>query len=433
MVDEPDILEGRGRSPPAGRAIVPAPGALSPPLPGRDPDILPAMDVRAVARAVEDRRDEFTEALGALVAIDSGTYTPKGVNEVADVLEGRFRGSGWEVDRRPHRPEGEGNQLGDVLVARVEGSGSRRVLLVCHMDTVWPEGTAAERPFRVQGDRGYGPGVSDAKSGLLAGIEAVDTLRRLGMDSFGHVTFVCNPDEEVGSPFSGDAITEVGRQSDVAFVLEAGRANGDIVSARKGITTIHVELTGRAAHAGVEPEKGHHAVLDGAMKTVALQGVNGRFPGVTVNVGVLSGGTRSNVVPDRCVLEIEVRAWESAALKEAMEAIRRILELPNVPGVRAAVDLTTEYPPMERGPSSARLVETAQRLARDLGFDLADASTGGVSDANLVAAAGTPVLDGLGPVGGDDHSPDEWVDLAGVAPRVAILAGLIATGGPAVA
>ncbi|MDP9341102.1 MAG: M20 family metallopeptidase [Actinomycetota bacterium] len=389
------------------------------------------MDVRAVAQAVEDRRDAFTDALHELVQIDSGTYTPAGVNRVADLMERRFRDSGWAVDRRSPAPENA--ELGDLLVARVEGSGRHRVLLVCHMDTVWPEGTVAERPFRLDGDRGYGPGVSDAKSGLLAGVEAVDALRRLGMDSFGRLTFVCNPDEEVGSPFSGPFIREIAQESDVAFVLEAGRENGDIVSARKGVATIRVELLGRAAHAGVEPEKGRHAVLDGAMKAVELQALNGRFPGITVNVGVLCGGTRPNVVPDRCEMEVDVRGWETAALGEAVELIRSILELPGVPGVRATVEPNTEHGPMERSPATVRLVETAQRCARDLGLDIRDASTGGVSDANLVSAVGTPVLDGLGPVGGDDHSPDEWVDLGSVPARVAILAGLIARAGDAMA
>jgi glutamate carboxypeptidase len=390
------------------------------------------MDVRAVAREIEEGREGFTQALRDVVDVDSGTYTPEGVNKVADLLEERFRSSEWDVERRAHRPpEGE-QQLGDMLIARVEGSGSHRVLLVCHMDTVWPEGTAAERPFRVEGDRGYGPGASDAKSGLLAGIQAVDVLRRLGFASFGRVTFVCNPDEEAGSPFAGATIQEAARESDVAFVLEAGRENGDIVSSRKGITTVHAELTGRSAHAGVEPDRGRHAVLDGALKTVELQALNGELPGVTVNVGVLSGGTRPNVVPDHCVLEVDVRAWEEAVLEEARARIRRIVEEERIPGVRADVRLNIEYPPMERGPGTARLVDLAVQVARDLGFELHDASTGGGSDANMVAAAGTPVLDGLGPIGGDDHSPDEWVDLASVAPRVAIVAGLIARAGEAV-
>jgi glutamate carboxypeptidase len=384
------------------------------------------VDTGAVAREVQRNRDSFVERLRDLVNEDSGTYSADGVNRVADHLERRFRDAGWEVERRAHRPEGGQPRLGDLLIARVEGSGTHRVLLVCHMDTVWPDGTAEARPFRVDGDRGLGPGVSDAKSGLLAGVEAVDALRAIGLDGFGTVTFVCNPDEEAGSPFSGPAIRELAKVSDVAFVLEAGRENGDIVSQRKGITTVRVELTGRSAHAGVEPERGRNALLDGALKTVDLQALNGKLPGATVNVGVLSGGTRPNVVPEACLMEIDVRAWDEPVLAEVRNRVVRIVTTPKVPGVEARVDVEIEYPPMELRPSTERLVELAGQIAEELGFDLSGAKTGGGSDANVIAAAGTPVLDGLGPVGGDDHGPDEWVDLESAPWRVALLAGLIA-------
>jgi len=247
------------------------------------------------------------------------------------------------------------------------------------------------------------------------------------------VTFVCNPDEEAGSPFSGSAIAEVAKESNVAFVLEAGRENGDIVSQRKGLVTIRAVFSGRAAHAGVEPERGRHAVLDAATKTVELQAMNGTMNGVTVNVGVLSGGARPNVVPERCEMEVDVRAWDATTLTTATERIRSILERTEVDGVTTDVHVNIEYPPMEQHPATKRLVELARELARDLGFELQAASTGGGSDANVVSSLGTPVLDGLGPIGGDDHSPDEWVDLASVAPRTAILAGLIARAGEAVA
>ncbi len=294
------------------------------------------------------------------------------------------------------------------------------------MDTVFPDGTAGARPFRIDGDRGLGPGVSDAKAGLLAGIEAVDLLRQLGLDRFGSVTFVCNPDEEVGSTFSGPAIRELAEASDVAYVLEAGRENGDIVSARKGVTTIRVELTGRSAHAGVEPERGRHAVLDAALKTAELQALNGELPGATVNVGVLAGGIRPNVVPEACAMEIDVRAFEESVLAEIRERVMAIVTAPKVAGVTATVHVDMEHAPMERLPSTERLVALAREIAGELGFPLRDASTGGASDANAIAATGTPVLDGLGPVGGDDHGPDEWVDLSSVAPRVALLAGMVA-------
>jgi glutamate carboxypeptidase len=385
------------------------------------------MDTGAVLRHLEQRRDSFVDALQELVAIDSGTQSPDGVNLVADVLQRRFREDGWETERRPHA--GDGPQLGDLLLATIHGSGEHRVVLVCHMDTVFPDGTAAARPFREENGRGFGPGVSDAKSGLLAGIEAVAALRATGFDRFASATFVCNPDEEVGSPSSRPAIREIAAASDAAFVLEAGRENGDIVAARKGVTTIRVELAGRAAHAGVEPERGRHAVLDGALKTVTLHEMNGTVDGLTVNVGVLSGGTRVNVVPDSCVLEIDVRAWDDDVLAEARDRVIDIVTRPSIDGVEATVHADNENAAMPRRPSTERLVELANEVAGELGFTVAGAETGGVSDANVVAGVGTPVLDGLGPVGGDDHGPDEWVDLATAPQRIALLAGLIARAG----
>jgi glutamate carboxypeptidase len=161
--------------------------------------------------------------------------------------------------------------------------------------------------------------------------------------------------------------------------------------------------------------------------------MNGQTSGLTVNVGVLSGGTRPNVVPDRCELHVDVRAWDDATLDDAIDRVRGILERPAVDGVRAVVDVNIEYPPMGHSPATERLVDMARTIAGELGFRLDAASTGGGSDANKVAALGTAVLDGLGPIGGDDHSPDEWVDLGSVPDRVALLAGLIARSGDAVA
>jgi glutamate carboxypeptidase len=380
------------------------------------------MDAGAVLRFAESRRDAFVVSLAELVSVDSGTRSVDGVNRMADALQDRFHEDGWTTERRPNDDLG----LGDLLLARVEGSGDHHVVLVCHMDTVFADGTAAARPFYVDGGRGFGPGVSDAKSGLLAGIDAVAALKATGGDSFASVTFICNPDEEVGSPSSRPVIREVAAASDVAFVLEAGRENGDIVAARKGVATLHVELTGRAAHAGVEPHRGHHAVLDGALKTVDLQAMNGTVDGLTVNVGVFSGGTRVNVVPDSCSFEVDIRAWNDDDLAAARDRAIEIVSTPRVDGVEAAVEADNENAAMERRPSTERLVELANEIAGELGFGVVGATTGGVSDANVVAGAGTPVLDGLGPVGGDDHGPAEWVDIETAPQRIALLAGLIA-------
>jgi glutamate carboxypeptidase len=293
------------------------------------------------------------------------------------------------------------------------------------MDTVFDEGTVAERPFRIDGATAYGPGVSDMKGGLLMGFLAVDVVREAGFGEFGEITYVCNPDEEIGSRFSGPVIRELAPKHQAALVLESARANGDIVSARKGITDYRIAIHGRAAHAGVEPEKGRSALLEAAHKIIELQAMNGRWAGVTVNVGVARGGTRTNVVPASCEMQVDLRSPRAETLDEAMAEIQRLCARPVVADVSIQVTANGWHRPMEKREGGARLAQTAIEMARELGFELKDAATGGASDANTTSAAGTPTLDGLGPIGGDDHAPGEWVDLESVVPRLALLAGIL--------
>jgi len=381
------------------------------------------MDVVGLRDLVAPRRDEFLADLEAMVNVDSGSYTPDGVNEIVDRCEHRFRDWGWTVDRRGARFGDE--RLGDLLIGRLDGSGGRRILLVGHTDTVFEAGTARERPFTIDGGVATGPGVSDMKSGLLVGMFAVRALQDAGIDAFAHITYVCDPDEEIGSPFSGPVIRELAGEHDVAFVLEGGRENGDIVSSRKGITDYTLTVRGRAAHAGVEPERGRSAIAAAADLTTRLQALNGRWPGVTLNVGTIHGGTRTNVVPERCIVELDLRSPVTATLEEAEREIERICASPTVADVTVEVERASWHRPMERTDAIAALAARAAGFAAELGFELRDAATGGASDANTIAAIGTPVLDGLGPVGGDDHAPGEWIDVDTIVPRIAVLAGLI--------
>jgi glutamate carboxypeptidase len=380
----------------------------------------------SLLKHIEPRLDEYVGALRAMVDVDCGSFTPDGVNAIADLCEERFRAGGWRVERHRHAPEAGGGRLGDIVVGHLAGEGGARLLLIGHMDTVFPEGTAAERPFHVDGDRATGPGAIDMKSGLLAGFFAVEALQQAGFGEFGRISYVCNPDEEIGSPFSKPLIRELARESDVCFVLEGGRENGNIVSARKGIADVMIEIRGRAAHAGVNPDRGRSAIVEAAHKVLALQELNGRWPGVTVNAGVIEGGTRSNVVAERCSLRVEVRSPEERSFGEAVAEVTGIGEAGTVPDVTSAVNVLEAHRPMQKTEATARLVELAQETARELGFEIADQATGGASDANTTAAEGVPTLDGLGPVGGDPHGPDEWLDLTSVVPRTAMLAGLIA-------
>jgi glutamate carboxypeptidase len=381
-----------------------------------------------VRRAADEAYPRYLEDLRTLVNVECGTYLPTGVNRVADLMQERFAGAGWSVERIPHRPTDGQTPLGDVLVATLEGSDpeGRRVLLVGHMDTVFPDGTAADRPFRTEGSTAFGPGVSDMKGGLLAGLYAVECLQRTGFDGFRSITYVCNPDEEIGSPFSGPTILDRAGQVDACYVLEGARENGDIVSARKGVVDVRVIVHGRAAHAGVEPERGRSATVQAAHAIIALHELNGRWPGVTVNVGVIQGGTRPNVVTERCELHVDLRAPTAASFEEARSAVEEAARTQVVPDTETEVVTMAGFPPMEKTEATARLVDVARGLADEIGFELRDAATGGASDANPVAGLGVPTLDGLGPIGGADHAPGEWLDLDSVVPRMTLLAGLIA-------
>jgi glutamate carboxypeptidase len=391
--------------------------------PPETPPVPSAAELEALRAAIGADLPNFLMDLERLVNIDCGSYTPEGVNEVGDWVAAFLSELGATVERRPD-PAG---RLGDTVIATFDGGlGGPRVLLIGHMDTVFDLGTVAERPFRVEDGVAYGPGVTDMKSGLLAGLYALKAIitERGGLP-FERLVFVANPDEEIGSPTSTPQIRAFAAESDVALVLECARANGDIVSARKGILDLRIVVRGRAAHAGVEPEKGRSAVLEASRIVRDLHDLNGRWPDVTVNVGSIVGGTRPNVVPERCTLEVDVRATTRDALETAEAEIRRIADATEVQDTVVEYEPMARWWPMEKLDRSGRLVEHAQAVAGVLGFEVADAMTGGASDANTTSGLGVPSLDGLGPVGGNDHAPAEYLEVDSIVPRTTLLAGLL--------
>jgi glutamate carboxypeptidase len=380
-------------------------------------------ELTALETAIRSAEPAYLTDLERLVNIDCGSYTPTGVDEIGRFVAGFLASLGAAVEARPDPAA----RLGRTIIgtwASGRGSGPR-LLLIGHMDTVFDAGTAAERPFAIADGRATGPGVTDMKSGLLTGLYALRAILAGGPLPFEQVTFIANPDEEIGSPTSTPHIREFATQADACLVLECARANGDIVSSRKGILDARIVVHGRAAHAGVEPEKGRSAILAAADLVIRLHALNGRREGVTVGVGVIGGGTRPNVVPDRCALELDVRAVRRADL-EALEAeIRSMLGTLAVPDTTAELEVMARWWPMEKLERSERLVQHAQTLGRRLDFEVRDAATGGASDANTTAGMGVASLDGLGPVGGMDHSPEEYLEVATIVPRTALLAALI--------
>ncbi|WP_406360000.1 M20 family metallopeptidase [Streptomyces sp. NBC_00715] len=385
-------------------------------------------ELLASARA---HQSQYLADLAELVAIDSGSYSTGGVNRVADWVQARLDRIGFTVDRIPSPGlQDHCHRAGDTLVARRQGrlteaEGGRRILLAAHMDTVFDDGTATERPFRLDGALAHGPGVSDDKGGLLAGLTALEILDEHGLEQYSELVFLATPDEEIGSPSSRSITEEAARGIHYGLGLECARENGDLVIARKGVADFRLTVTGRAAHAGIEPERGANAALAAAHLVVALQALNGRWDDVTVNVGVVRAGTRANIVCPEAELHVEVRAATAADVQRVNTAIQDAAARPEVPGTTVTIEQLDLCPPMEDTAASRHMLATAQTAAAALGFAVGATATGGVGDANLIAGTGVPVLDGLGPVGGADHTPGEWLDTASVPQRVALLAALI--------
>lgn len=370
---------------------------------------------------LQNRLDDYLSDLNALVSIDSGSEHKPGVDAVNDWLAARLTALGCTVERYP-QPE-----LGDNLLATLPGPGQRRIMLLGHSDTVYPVGTAAQRPMTRQGDKILGPGTCDMKAGLLSGLFALEALQHLNFADFAAIDYLCVSDEESHPRPSISLIRETARQVDAVLTLEAARANGDIVIARKGVRWYSLEAFGRSAHAGVEPEQGRSATLALVRKLVDLDQFNGWREGVTVNIGVVAGGTLPSVVANYAKARLDVRAWtddDMAQLARNIEAKAAFPDLPDV-SFKMATEAGSVTPAMPYTPAVAHLESLAQEAAQGLGFDLHGAKTGGASDAAFAALEGIPVLDGLGPIGGLDHGPDEYIELSSIVPRTALLTQLM--------
>jgi glutamate carboxypeptidase len=316
---------------------------------------------------------------------------------------------------------------GNDVVGTMQGEGSGNVLLLGHIDTVYPVGTAAERPLHLKGDTVYGPGVCDMKGCILSALYAIDALLAAGKRPFAELRFLCVSDEEILYRHSIELIEEMCRNCQGALVLEAARSNGDIVSARKGNAGYTLTAHGRSAHAGVEPEKGYNAITEIAHQVLQFQSLNGWREGITINPGLISGGTAINVVPEHAQARFDLRYLRSDDRIATEARWYEMMKQKLVPDVELMLEVSPDSKePMVRTPESLKLAQHAQKIARTLGFSVNHVLTGGSSDGSYVSHFGVPALDGLGPVGGLDHSPGEYLLASSVAPRTALLAGLLA-------
>lgn len=371
------------------------------------------------ANYLESQLEDYLADLRRLVAIDSGTYDREGGQLVIDWLAARLGRAGFTIQRYPQK------ETADHLLAQLSGSGSAKILLLGHCDTVYPRGTAAQRPLKCVGDRLLGPGTCDMKAGLLSGIYAIEALQKHDFNDFALLSFLCVADEEVDQRTSIPLIIESARGHDAVLTLEAARENGDIVTARKGNVVMRVRARGRSAHAGVEPEKGRNAISGLMRRLLEVESLAKPEAGITVNVGKIAGGTMPNVVPDQAEASIDIRAFEQSELERVSAEIEAIFAPPAEDDILFTLEWRLASPPMPRTCAVASLEQMAVQAAAHLGFALRGVSTGGAADSAFAAQAGLPVLDGLGPIGGLDHGPDEYILKSSIVPRTALLADLI--------
>jgi glutamate carboxypeptidase len=357
----------------------------------------------------------MTSLLQRLVETESPSDDRAALDRLADTLEELFASFGPIEPRVTER--------GRHLLVRIDGAQSApHAVALCHYDTVWPKGTLERIPFSVDADGvAHGPGCFDMKAGIVVLYFALQAVREHLRRPL-HVLFTC--DEEVGSPTSRALIEQTASGAAVAYVLESPLPGGTLKTARKGTGDYLVRVEGRAAHAGVEPQKGISATHELALQTLALHALNDYDVGTTVNVGVVRGGTRPNVVAASAAAEVDVRVTTLAEAARIDAAIRGLE--PSLAGARLEISGGLNRPPMERSAAMAELFARAQRIAASMDVHIAEGATGGGSDGNFTAALGIPTLDGLGAEGEGAHAAHEHVLTPSLPRRAALVAGLLA-------
>jgi glutamate carboxypeptidase len=361
-------------------------------------------------------RESIFSLLEEMVRIQSGTRNKAGVDAVGNLIQRTCRP--LPVNIRVVEQPVLGNHL--VLRTNAEDAAGGRILLAGHMDTVFPRDTDFNW-YREDQEKSYGPGVCDMKGGLVTGIFALKALDNAGLLAKIPLTFVFNSDEEIGSPSSRDLIAEQARQSSAAFVLECGGHKGEIVTGRKGSLSFLLTVTGRAGHAAFAGKEKASAILELAHKTIALENLNDVGNGLSVNVGKITGGIGANTVAENARARVDCRFVTPEQKKELSKKIDAIGKKVNIPGTQTCIEMLSSRPPMPRCQKNRQLYGIVKQIADELGRPIEEEHRQGVSDANQIAAQGIPVVDGLGPVGGRDHSREEYMIKESLIQRVVLL------------
>lgn len=367
---------------------------------------------------IEDNRDKIVSILETIVNIDSATENIDGVNCLGKLLASEFEALGFDIEKYKQ------TDYGDHIICRLLGQG-KNTLIIGHLDTALPAGTAKQTPFRIVDGRGYGPGTADMKSGLVVALYAIKAL--LDTTSIKpNLTIILNTDEEPGSPTSRVIIEREALRANCAFIMEGSRDNM-VVTRRKGVGIFTFKCQGVAAHAGVDPDKGRSAIVELGSLIQDLYALNDADPkeGVTINVGVIKGGTHPYVVAEyaEAIVDCRIPSVEDGHdLLKSFEALRRKT---CVNGVSRTWSGTFHRPPMESSEASKRLFNLVQEVGKELGILVKEGYSGGASDGNLTSAMGVPTLCGMGPEGCGEHGPEEYVLLESIFDRTKLFANVL--------
>lgn len=364
-----------------------------------------------------EQHDWLIETIEGLARIESPSTDKAAVDRCGVDLARRLSEIGGRVQRLPR------TDRGDHLLTEF-GCGSSQVLMLGHFDTVWPVGQLDRMPVRRDGGKLYGPGVFDMKAGIGLAMLAARALSETEVRARHRVVMLWTTDEEIGSGTSRAMIEDEARRSIAALVLEPSLPGGAVKTSRKGCGQFDLVVHGVSAHAGIDPSKGASAINELAYQIGQIAAMNGRWPGVSLNVGTIAGGSRPNVVADQAQAVIDARASTEADMQAVTSAVRGLT--PKDARTRLEISGGFDRPPLERSAGVVRLYNQAREIAREMDLDLDEGGTGGGSDGNLTAAVGVPTLDGLGAIGDGAHALHEHVEIDALADRAALLAALIA-------
>ena len=354
-----------------------------------------------------------------LVNVDCGSRCGKGINQVADLLVEELEPlNPASLEKIPMENPADGCHL----LAVFKGKGKGRIMASAHLDTVFPVGTVAQRPFKIEGDWAKGPGVADCKSGVNMMVFAMKQLRNLGFEDFEQITLLFNGDEEISSPSSRHLIAKLAPQHDCYLCCESGQEGDGLVRSRKGSNLLKVKVEGIASHSGNAPEKGASALMEILHQIQEMKKLEAVENGTTLNFTLLQAGERENIIPAHAEATADLRVTQTEEIERVRKGAEAIAAHPSIPGTKVKAEVVVGNPPFASNPGTDKLIDLARKIYGELGRSLVVRSVGGASDANWAAAAGATAVDCFGAVkGGKNHTPKECASVSSVVPRMYLL------------